>query len=181
MRHDHRRNEQGAAGLTLGLLGVLLAAVIGVIIFAVTLSPSSSNGKRGSSLGSPFTGPISPVPAGSPAASGLANVPPAAQIASCGADSRSVAVALQAYDAVNGAFPTPSAPWSAATYAANYTPLTSATKGGSFMRVAPSTTHYVVEYNSSGNVWVEPPGQYDAAYNPAHSVDVAAVCASVVK
>jgi hypothetical protein len=164
-----------------GLLGLLLAAVIGVIIFAVTVSPSSSNGKSGSSLGSPYAGPISPIPGSSSAPSGLANVPPAAQIASCRADSRSVAVALQAYDAVNGAFPTPPASWSAASYAANYAPLTTADKGGSFMRVAPSTTHYVVEYDSSGNVWVEPPGQYDAAYNPAHGVDVATACANVVK
>jgi hypothetical protein len=115
------------------------------------------------------------------AGAGFASVPPAAQIASCEADSKGVAVALEAYNAVNGAFATPSAPWSAATYAANYAPLTSATKGGSFMRVPPSTSHYVVEYDSSGNVWVEPPGQYDAAYNSVHALDVATACASVVK
>ena len=184
MRDDHPGSERGAAGLMFGLLGLLLAAVIGVIIFAVTISPSSSNGtngKSGSSLGLPSTGTISSVPGGSSATSGLPNVSPAAQIASCEADSRNVAVALQAYDVVNGAFPTPSAPWSAATYVANYSPLTTTTKGGAFMRVAPSTTHYVVEYDSSGHVWVELPGQYDAAYNPAHSVDVATACAGVVK
>jgi hypothetical protein len=184
MRDDHRRSEHGAAGLMFGLLGLLLAAVIGVIVSTVTVSRSSSNGtngKRGSSLGPPFTGPTSSVPGGSSAGSGIASVPPAAQIASCQADARSLAVALQAYDAVNGVFPTPSAPWSAAAYAANFAPLTTTTTGGSFMRVAPSTTHYVVEYDSSGNVWVEPPGQYDAAYNPARSMDVATACASVVK
>jgi hypothetical protein len=164
-----------------GLLGLLLAAVIGVIIFAVTISPSSSNGKNGSALGLPFTGPIPSVPGSSAAGSGLPSVAPAAQVAGCEADSRGLAVALQAYDAVNGGFPTPSAPWSATTYAANYAPLTEQGKAGSFLRTAPSTTHYVVEYDSSGHVWVEPPGQYDATYNPAHDFDVATACASVVR
>jgi hypothetical protein len=167
-----------------GLLGLLLAAVIGVTIFAVTISPSSSNrtnDKSGASLGLSLSGPTSSVPRGSSAGSGLPRVPPAAQIASCEADSKSVAAAEEAYHAVNGAFPTPSAPWSAATYAANYAPLTAASKGGSFMRVAPSTAHYVVEYDSSGNVWVEPQGQYDAAYDPARAVDIATACATVVK
>jgi hypothetical protein len=40
------------------------------------------------------------------------------------------------------------------------------------------TTHYVLEYGSSGNVWIEPPGQYDTSYNPTHGSfnACAAVC-----
>ena len=49
------------------------------------------------------------------------------------------------------------------------------------MRVAPATTHYVVEYDSAGDVWVEPPGQYDAGYNAAHSVNISTVCGTVTK
>ena len=36
------------------------------------------------------------------------------------------------------------------------------------MNGAFDTTDYVVEYDGSGNVWVEPPGQYDTSYNAAH-------------
>jgi hypothetical protein len=164
-----------------GLISILLAAVIGVIVFAFTISPSSSNGKNGSSAGLPFVGSIPTLPGGSSGASGLAGVPSATQAAACEADAKTVAVAIEAYNAVNGTYPTPSSPWSAASYSANYAPLTSAAKGGPFMHDALATTHYVVEYDSAGHVWVEPPGQYDATYNPAHSLDVPTSCATVAR
>jgi hypothetical protein len=182
---DHwHADERGSAGLAFGLLSILLASVIGVIIFAITISPSSSggNGSNGSVAGLPFVGSITTLPGSSDEASGLGGVPPAAEAAACEADAKTVDVALQAYNAENGGFPAPPSPWSAATYTANYGPLTSSTtKGGPYLHAAISTTHYVIEYDSSGNVWVEPPGQYDAAYNPAHSLDVASACADVAR
>ena len=33
------------------------------------------------------------------------------------------------------------------------------------MPAAPTTTHYVIEYDAAGHVWVESAGQYDADYN----------------
>ncbi len=93
----------------------------------------------------------------------------AAIIAACQSDSKLVDVALEAYDAETGNYPTPPSPWSAATYATNYQPLTAAGHGGPFMPSAPTTTRYVIEYDAAGHVWVEPAGQYDATYNPSHA------------
>jgi hypothetical protein len=173
------RDEHGGAGLMFGLLSILLASVIGVIIFAATISPGSTSGQNGSLAGLPLVGPIPTVPGGSSEASGLGAVPSATQTAACEADAKVVEVALDAYNATNGGFPTPPSAWSAVTYQADYAPLTSSANHGPFMHSVPATTHYVVEYDSAGHVWVEPPGQYDATYNPAHSLDVATSCADV--
>jgi len=94
-----------------------------------------------------------------------------AEVAACEADAKVVEVALQAYMAQKGVFPSPPSPWSAATYTANFEPLTSASGGGPYMPKAPSTTSYVIEYDSSGDVWVAPPGSYGAVYNPGQSFD----------
>ena len=56
-----------------------------------------------------------------------------------------------------GSFPSP-APWSAAAYAANFAPLTAAGGGGPYLSKPPDTRFYVIEYDSSGHVWVAPPG-----------------------
>jgi hypothetical protein len=162
-----------------GLLSILLATVIGVILFAVVITPGSSGGKNGSVAGLPFVGSITTLPGSANEASGLGGVPSAAETAACQADGKVVEVALDAYQAVNGGFPTPPSPWSAATYQADYAPLTGSADHGPFLNTVPTTTHYVVEYDAAGHVWVEPPGQYDASYNPAHSVDAATSCSDV--
>jgi hypothetical protein len=83
-----------------------------------------------------------------------------AELAACVADVQSVMAALQASMAERSTFPAPAAPWSAATYVANYAPLTAGTDGGPFLHSAPSTLYYVIEYDASGQVWVAPPGSY---------------------
>ncbi len=83
----------------------------------------------------------------------------AAEIADCEADSETVETALEAYMAEKGAYPTPPAPWSAGTYAADYGPLTSGGGGDTLLHTAPSDKYYVIEYDSSGHVWVAPPGR----------------------
>ncbi len=83
-----------------------------------------------------------------------------AEIAACTADAKTLEVALGAYMAEKGAYPSPPAPWSAATYVANYAPLTASGNGGPFMASAPPTTSYVIEYDSAGHIWVAPPGSY---------------------
>jgi hypothetical protein len=181
---DRLGSEHGGAALMFGLLSILLASVIGVILFAVTISPSGSNGSgsSGSLAGLPFVGAVPSVPGGSSLGSGIGGVPSAAPVASCEADGKTIEVAVLAYQAENGAFPRPPSPWSSATYTANFAPLTSATaKGGPYLNVStvPKTTHYVVEYDAAGHVWVEPPGQYDASYNPAHNMDAPNTCADV--
>lgn len=93
-----------------------------------------------------------------------------AEIAACTADAKVVEVALDAYMAVKGAYPSPPSPWSAATYVANYQPLTSAGDGGPFMASAPKTTSYVIEFDSAGHIWVAPPGTY-GPYNKGQDFD----------
>ena len=73
--------------------------------------------------------------------------------------------------AQKGAFPTPPSPWSAATYATNFGPLLSASGGGPYIPNPPGNRFYVIEYDSSGHVWVAPPGSYGATYNPGQSFD----------
>lgn len=90
----------------------------------------------------------------------------------CESDFKVLEIAVDAYTAspsnTNGAAPVPPAPWSAATYASNFAPLTSKQNGGPFMNAPLDPTNYVIEYDASGHVWVEPAGQYDTNYNPAH-------------
>ena len=88
-------------------------------------------------------------------------------VASCQSDAKSVQTALQAYRAQNGSYPPLLAPWSAASYTTNYATLTTTgIHGGPWLRSAPSTSNYVIEYDSSGHVWVEGIGTYDPVYDP---------------
>ena len=80
-----------------------------------------------------------------------------------------------------GSFPSP-APWSAATYAANFEALTAAGGGGPYLPRPPDTKFYVIEYDSSGHVWVAPPGSYGATFNPGQSFDASTdVCLAAVR
>jgi hypothetical protein len=181
MNDDHLGDEHGGAGVVFGLMSILLVSVIGVIVFAVTLSPGPSKGANGSTAGLPFVGSIPTVPGSSAEASGLGGIPSASYVAACEADGKSVEVAVVAYQASRGAYPVPPSAWSAATYEADYAPLTGGSSQNQFLPSAPPTTHYVVEFDSAGHVWVEPPGQYDAGYDAAHSIDVTTTCADVAK
>jgi hypothetical protein len=106
-------------------------------------------------------------------------IPASVFVPECQSDFKFLDVAIAAYNAQNSASPVPPAPWSASTYIHNFAPLQNSKNGGPFMNQPFDTTHYVLEYDSSGNVWVEPPGQYDPSYNPAHGSPDA--CAAVVK
>src|ERR1700727_1869858 len=105
-RTDRRRRSVVTAGLIVGavaLLAVVPACSSSTTPAAVSTSSSTS------------TTSAATVPNQNPA-----------EIAACTADAKTVEVALDAYMAEKGAFPSPPAPWSAATYVANYQPLTSA-------------------------------------------------------
>ena len=93
-----------------------------------------------------------------------------AEVSDCEADAKSLEEALGTYMAEKGAYPSPPSPWSASAYAADFSPLTEAAGGvGPFLPHAPATTSYVIEYDSSGHVWVAPPGSYGALYNAGQS------------
>ena len=105
----------------------------------------------------------------------------AAEVAACQADAQTLEAALEAYMVEKGSFPSP-APWSAATYAANFEPLTAAGGGGPYLPRPPDTRFYVIEYDSSGHVWIAPPGSYGATYNPGQSFDANIdVCLAAVR
>lgn len=91
------------------------------------------------------------------------------KIDQCQADVRSVEIAADAYQAQKGSFPDPTAPWSAETYASNYGPLT--TGDTPYLNASPSTAEYVVEYDSSGNVWVAPPNTFDPSFVATESIE----------
>jgi hypothetical protein len=83
-----------------------------------------------------------------------------AEEAACVADAQSLQTALAAYMAEKGTYPAPPTPWTAATYVANYAPLTNASNGGPFLHSAPDVKFYVVAYDDAGHVWVAPPGSF---------------------
>ena len=87
----------------------------------------------------------------------------------CSADAKALQVALDAYMAEKGAYPAPTAPWSEASYAANYAPLSAASGGGPFLQSPPPTRYYVIEYYSAGHVWIAPPGSY-GSYNVGQDI-----------
>ena len=97
----------------------------------------------------------------------------------CLASGRSVESALQQYKMVNGAYPTPPGPWSAVNYPNDFTPLTTGMDRGPFLFFMPTTNNFVIEYDSSGHVWVEGPGRYDSSYSPAHDFNTSPTACDV--
>jgi hypothetical protein len=131
--------------VTVGLLAG--AAALCAVIPACSSSPSTPSSAASSTTTSTTTSAT--VPEQNPA-----------EIAACVADAQTLQTALAAYMAVHGSYPTPPAPWSAATYVANFAPLTAASGGGPFLHGAPGTTFYVIAYDSAGHVWIAPPGAF---------------------
>ena len=160
------RAKPGRRWLAIAAVCVVLAGVLAVVLVLT----SSGSARRTSSA--PLTTESSTPSSTTPTASvPLSQTPPAAEVAACQADAQSVEVAVQAYQAQKGTYPSPASPWSAATYAADYTPLTSSADGGPYLHNAPRATYYVIEYDSSGHVWIAPPGSYEPAYNAGQSFD----------
>ncbi len=90
-------------------------------------------------------------------------------------------MALAAYQASTGAYPTPPAPWGAATYPTNFAPLTGATPPGPYLKMPPGDNLYVVLWDSAGHVWVEPPGTFTPTYDAANDATNASTCARVAR
>lgn len=153
---------------------ILTAGVVAGGVLAVVLALATTGSTHRSNSTSPATtATAAPAAASSTTTSSvpLPQVPQAAALAACNADASSLEVALTTYQAQQGEFPTPPAPWSAATYGSNFSPLTSASGGGPYLREPPSATSYVIEYDSSGHVWIAPPGSYGDAYDPGQAFD----------
>ena len=157
----HRRNTTAVVLLVVALAG------LGAVIFAVVSGVNSAPTPKSTSAITVTTS--KPTPSSTPTSVAIQQASQAA-VAACEADAKNVEIALAAIQAQKGAYPSPLAPWSAAAYSGNYLPLTSAGGGGPYLHNPPSTTRYIVEYDSSGHVWIAPPGAYDS-FNPGQDFD----------
>jgi hypothetical protein len=133
--------------------GLLLGAV--ALLAFIPACSSSSN-----PAAAPTTSPSTGASVTSTTSSVTLPVQNSAELAVCAAEAKSLAEALDIYMAEKGAYPSPPAPWSAATYVSNYEPLTGTADGGPLLQAAPETKYDVIEYDSAGHVWVAPPGIY---------------------
>jgi len=146
------------------VLLVVAFAGLGAVIFAVVIGVNSAPTPKSTSATT-----SKPAPTSTPTSVSIQQASQA-EVAACESDAKDVEIALAAFQAQKGAYPSPPAPWSAATYTSNYAPLTSGAGGGPYLQTQPRSTTYVVEYDSSGHVWVAPPGAYDT-YNPGQDFD----------
>jgi hypothetical protein len=152
-------------------LAIAAVVIVVAVVVALVLVLTSTGSARRSNSAPSTTVSSAPSSATSTTSAPLTQTPPAAEVAACQADAQGLEVALQAYQVQKGAYPSPASAWSSATYAADYTPLTSSAGGAPYLHTAPGTTHYVIEYDSSGHVWIAPPGIYEPTYNAGQSFD----------
>jgi len=156
--------------LAVGLLGAV-GGVVAVAVVTVGETPppipvgTTSGGRAGADTATTRPAASRP-PAGADGSGAGAVIGDAVKVA-CQSDVDAVAGALDDYHASTGAFPVPAQPWGPASYAQDYAPLTSAGGSGGVLRSLPSTAHYVIEFDGSGHLWVEPAGHYTAAYDPS--------------
>jgi hypothetical protein len=92
-----------------------------------------------------------------------------------------VQTALAAYQASNGSYPTLPAAWTATSYPTNFAPLTNAPAPGPFLKMPPGDNHYVILWDSSGHIWVEPPGTFSRTYDAANDFTNPSTCARVAR
>ncbi len=88
-----------------------------------------------------------------------------AAAASCESDAKTVETALETYKAELNAYPTANQ-WTALT---SSTVLVSGATYGPFLRAAPGTAHYEINFNGSGSVSADKSGT--VIYTPADDVD----------
>ena len=155
---SHRRHPAATAGLLIGAIALLAF----VPACSSSSTPATSTTSTSTSATPSTTSTTSSVV--------LPEQDPA-ELATCVSDAQTLSEALDSYMAEKGAYPSPPAAWSAATYAANYQPLTAASDGGPFLKSPPGTKFYVIEYDSAGHVWIAPPGAY-GPYNKGQDFDL---------
>lgn len=169
------RSEEGISslGAMFGLAALLVVVIIGSIVVSLTLPSTkttttttsvTSNGQSTTTTLASAPGPVA-----------------AAEVAACRSDVLDVQTALAAYQASNGSYPTLRAAWSAASYPTNFAPLTNAPAPGPFLKMPPGDNHYVILWDSSGHIWVEPPGTFSRTYDAANDFTNPSTCARVAR
>lgn len=185
MGRERSESEAGISslGTMLSLAGLLVVLLIVSIIVSITLpsnsttttttTPTTTSGTANSDTGAArSTSTTTPAQSGAVAA---------AVVAACRSDVADVQTALAAYQATNGAYPTPPAPWTAASYPTNFGPLTNAAPPGPFLKMPPGDNHYVILWDSSGHIWVEAPGTFSPTYDAANDGANPSTCSKVAR
>jgi hypothetical protein len=191
VRRNHSAEGISSLGTILSLAGLLVVIVIIAVAVSISL-PSNNNDTTTSTTttnASTATTQAGANQANTPVQStttsttgpGLPGTGGAAAIAACQSDVTALTTALAAYQATNGSYPTPPAAWTGATYAANFAPLTSATPPGPFLRAPLGDTKYVIMWDSSGHIWVEPPGTFTATYDATNDGTNPSTCTRVAR
>jgi hypothetical protein len=173
------RSEEGISsmGAMFSLAALLVVVIIGSIVVSLTLPSTKTT----------TTTTTTPTSATSNAQSTTTTVASAlgpaaaAEVAACRSDVLDVQTALAAYQASNGSYPTPPAAWTAASYPTNFAPLTNAPAPGPFLKMPPGDNHYVILWDSSGHIWVEPPGTFSRTYDAANDFTNPSTCARVAR
>jgi hypothetical protein len=159
-------------GTLVGLAALLAVLVIVAIVVSVTLpsTPGTTTTTTGGSGHSTTSTTASP-----------AGTKSAAVVAACQSDVRDVQTALAAYLAVKSTFPPLPATWSATSYLTNFAQLTDAPPPGPYLKMPPGDNHYVVLWDSSGHVWIEPPGSFTPTYDTANDALNPTTCLRVAR
>jgi hypothetical protein len=182
------RSEAGISnlGMILSMAGLLVVLLLVAIIVSVTL-PSNSTTTTTTTIPStvPARGGSGPTTSQARATTtttaGASGTPSAAVAAACRSDVSDVQTALAAYQAAHGSYPSPPGDWTVASYPTNFAPLTNATPPGPFLKMPPGDNHYVILWDSSGRIWVEPPGTFFPTYDAANDGANAATCTRVAR
>lgn len=169
------RSEEGISGLgtIFGLAALLVVLLIVSIVVAATLPSPKTTTTTTSATSSERSTTTTAASASGAAA--------AAEIAACRSDLSDVQTALAAYQATKGSYPTPPAGWTAAAYPTNFAPLTNAPPPGPFLKMPPGDTHYVIMWDSSGHIWVEPPGTFVPTYDAPNDATNPSTCTRVAR
>jgi cytoskeletal protein RodZ len=181
---DERTSDEAGIsnlGTVLGMAGLLAVILIVAIVVSLTL-PSNSTTSTTTTLAAPREGTNQAVSqlhtTTTTTTTGPTSTPSASEVAACQSDVQAVQTALAAYQATSGSHAAPPVPWSAASYPTNFAPLTNAQPPGPYLKMPPGDNYYVVLFDSSGHVWVEPPGNF-TAYAPANDAGNPTVCTRV--
>jgi hypothetical protein len=176
------RDPSEAGISSLGAIFGLAALLVGLLIVSIVVADTLPSPKTTTTTTSTTTSATGHGPsATTTTAASTSGAAAAAEVAACRSDVSDVQTALAAYQATKGSYPTPPAGWSAAAYPTNFGPLTNAPPPGPFLKMPPGDTHYVILWDSSGHIWVEPPGTFGPGYDAANDGANPSTCSRVAR
>ncbi len=149
MVEQHRTSSQGAHSVATAALLIGAIALLAFVPACSTSSTPAAVSTTSSSSSTTSTTSSVTLPEQDPA-----------ELATCVSDAQTLAEVLDAYMAEHGAYPSPPAAWSAATYAANYQPLTAASDGGPFLPSPPGRGSTSLSTTRPATCGSRPPGAY---------------------